>query len=270
MMEQHQELRAPKTYRILIVDDNEAIHRDFRTLLQERPASSDLADLAMAIFGDHGTEAPALDLPIYTFDSAYQGASALETVKNASSTGQSYALAFVDVRMPPGWDGVETIQRIWEVDPNIQMVICSAYSDYTWDELVHTLGTTDKLLFLRKPFDPTCVKQIALAITCKWSREQATREHLTRLEALVSDSSKELAEVRGQLRQLAAEIAEVKTTQDTTTRQRSELASKLRALVEALESVPPAQLSKEQQEVLEAAIRSGRALLDDIAEGAPR
>ena len=62
-------------------------------------------------------------------------------------------MAFIDVRMPPGWDGIETTGRIWEVDPEIQVVICTAFSDYSPDEMLAKLGRSDRLLILKKPFD---------------------------------------------------------------------------------------------------------------------
>ncbi len=73
------------------------------------------------------------------------------------------------MRMPPGWDGVQTIQRLWEVDPNVQVVICTAYSDYSWEEISKKLGLTDRLLILKKPFDPVEITQIATSLSEKWS-----------------------------------------------------------------------------------------------------
>jgi CheY-like chemotaxis protein len=174
---------ALSTYRVLIVDDNEGIHHDFRTLLQPRRGPDELDELAAEIFGDRAVaDEPVVELPSYRCDSAFQGNSALETVKDAVANGDAYALAFIDIRMPPGWDGVETILHLWEIDPNIQMVLCSAYSDYSWEEIVQKLGVSDKLLLLRKPFDANSVKQLTLATTSRWQRERLVREQLRELE----------------------------------------------------------------------------------------
>jgi CheY-like chemotaxis protein len=174
---------ALSTYRVLIVDDNEGIHHDFRTLLQPRRGPDELDELAAEIFGDRAVaDEPAVELPSYRCDSAFQGNSALETVKDAVANGDAYALAFIDIRMPPGWDGVETILHLWKIDPNIQMVLCSAYSDYSWEEIVQKLGVSDKLLLLRKPFDANSVKQLTLATTSRWQRERLVREQLRELE----------------------------------------------------------------------------------------
>ncbi|MCX4242589.1 response regulator transcription factor [Paraliomyxa miuraensis] len=193
-------VNASSTYRVLIVDDNEGIHDDFRTLLQPRRPPDELDALAAEIFGEEEA-VPEVEpeLPTYRCDSAFQGSAALETVKDAVANGESYAMAFVDIRMPPGWDGVETIHRLWAVDPNIQMVLCSAYSDYSWEEIVQKLGASDKLLMLRKPFDASSVKQMTLATTSRWNRERSTRAHLRELELKLERCMKELAELREQL-----------------------------------------------------------------------
>ncbi|HWN67051.1 MAG TPA: response regulator [Haliangium sp.] len=255
-------MQATETYRVLIIDDNEAIHRDFRSLLQSRMQSGDLADLALEIFGDEVGSGSRPDLPLYAFDSAYQGMDALETVKQASRTGQSYAFAFVDVRMPPGWDGVETIQRIWEVDPNIQMIICSAYADYSWDEIVKELGVTDRLLLLRKPFDPNSVKQMALSVAHRWSRERRQRERIVELEGRVGKHGQELE-------RLGAELEAMRASHQLDVQARAEMAvrmqNELLDILAALEIVAAAPLVQTQMAAIEAALRWSRTLLDELA-----
>src|SRR5476651_487944 len=118
--------------RILIVDDNRAIHEDFRKILLSPASNQPLQDLEDDLFGETRT---ARHTPIdFRLDSAYQGSEALTLVQQAINEGQRYSLAFIDMRMPPGWDGLETIERLWAVDPTIQMVICSAYSDHDWTD----------------------------------------------------------------------------------------------------------------------------------------
>lgn len=192
---------AKSTYRVLIVDDNEGIHDDFRTLLQPSRHHDELDSLAEELFGDDD-DAPAPsprpdhELPHYHFDSAFQGVAALENVENAVANGESYAMAFVDIRMPPGLDGIETILKIWAVDPNIHVVLCSAYSDYSWEEIVQRLGISDKLLMLRKPFDPTSVKQLTLATTSRWAHDRVIRERIVQLEAELHECHQQLGEER--------------------------------------------------------------------------
>src|ERR1700749_1808094 len=103
-------------------------------------------------------------------------------IKQSLAEKLPYAMAFVDVRMPPGWDGIETIARIWEVDPELQMVICTAYSDYSWEDMRAKVGQPDSLLVLKKPFDNIEVQQIAHALTKKWLLNFQTRLQLSELE----------------------------------------------------------------------------------------
>lgn len=204
------------TYRVLIVDDNEGIHDDFRSLLQPKRAPDELDALAAEIFGDDAAaEEPSAELPSYRCDSAFQGPAALETVKDAVANGDSYALAFVDIRMPPGWDGVETILHLWAVDPNIQMVLCSAYSDYSWEEIVQKLGVSDKLLMLRKPFDPNSVKQLTLATTSRWQRERIVRQRLTDLEQRLEQCQRDLDALQADIAHRQAEHEEAARVQET-------------------------------------------------------
>lgn len=172
--------------RILIVDDNNSIHRDFNKVLSNPRAEEKrkLAQIEKGLFQDMFDDDEEEDMghPDYEVDSAYQGEEALEMVIKAQEEGRPYALIFMDVRMPPGWDGIETISRIWERYPEIEMVICTAYSDYSWERILAQLGTTDRLLFLRKPFDTTAVKQMALSQTQKWNLSQKAKLYVEKLK----------------------------------------------------------------------------------------
>ena len=175
--------------RILIVDDNNSIHRDFKKVLSNPRAEEKrkLAQIEKGLFQDIVEEDnQSQDHPDYDVDSAYQGEEALDLVIKAAEEKRPYALIFMDVRMPPGWDGIETISRIWERYPEIEMVICTAYSDYSWEKILAQLGTTDRLLFLRKPFDTTAVKQMALSQTRKWNLSQQAERYVARLENEIS------------------------------------------------------------------------------------
>jgi diguanylate cyclase (GGDEF)-like protein len=191
--------------RILIVDDNRAIHEDFRKILSTPERDERLQDLEDDLFG----ETPlARHTPIdFRLDSAYQGSDALALVQQAVSDGQPYAVAFIDMRMPPGWDGLETIERLWAVDPEIQMVICSAYSDHDWTDVVRRLGRTDNLLVLKKPFDVIEVLQCAHALTSKWRNGRVLRLQLDTLEKDVSERTEGLEVANKQLRHLATHDA---------------------------------------------------------------
>ena len=158
--------------RILIIDDNRAIHEDFTKIL----GPGEVPDAKLSAIEDElfGETAPAVTKEGFEISSAFQGQDAFAMVRGAEAEGRPFAMAFVDVRMPPGWDGVETISRIWEVSPNLQTVICTAYSDYSWEQIIGRLGKSDRLLILRKPFDPVEVQQFACNLTEKWSKLRRT------------------------------------------------------------------------------------------------
>ncbi len=180
-----------ENYRILVIDDNPAIHDDVRKILQ--PEDKEIAKIRAIeaeLLGklDSGVE----DLPNFHIDSAHQGEEGYNLVCDAIKAGKPYALAFVDIRMPPGWDGVETISHIWLVDKDIQIVICTAYSDYSWSDTIKKLGQSDRLLILKKPFDNVEIRQLACALTKKWSLTQQVKKQLSDLEEKVDMRTAEL------------------------------------------------------------------------------
>jgi len=178
--------------RILVVDDNEDIHRDFRRILSPAVgtrATNELDNMEASLLGPQ--QAP-IKPPLFELTSAFQGADALEKVRQSLEDGAPYALVFVDVRMPPGWDGIETLTHLWQADPRLQAVLCSAYSDYSWEGISARLGQTDRLLILKKPFDFVEVRQMACALVEKWNyladsqrAEQALRKSEARLRGLL-------------------------------------------------------------------------------------
>src|SRR5688572_12497433 len=185
-------MNAPNR-RILVIDDNHAIHDDFRKILApERIASSKLDELESSLF-DTPREPKRPELPSFTISSAFQGQEGLERVRQALAEGRPYAMAFVDVRMPPGWDGIETTSRLWEACPDLQVVICTAYSDYSWDEMIDKVGQSDRLLILKKPFDTVEVLQLANALTSKWDLAEQAKGRLNELEQRVGERTSELS-----------------------------------------------------------------------------
>jgi len=185
--------------RILIVDDNKSIHDDFKKILcaNVNELNTELDELESELFG---TETESNNqLTEYKVDSAFQGQEGLQKVRDADAQNQPYALIFMDVRMPPGWDGIETICKIWHEFPLIEMVICTAYSDYSWDDITNKLGATDKLLFLTKPFDAIEVKQMALTLIKKWNLGQQARNYVANLERDVKDRTIQLEAILAEL-----------------------------------------------------------------------
>jgi two-component system, cell cycle sensor histidine kinase and response regulator CckA len=198
-------LSETRTNRILIIDDNLSIHADIRKILGGEDDQNAELDLTKALlFGETERTSPRTS---FTIDSAYQGQEGLELVQKASIEGNPYALAFVDVRMPPGWDGVETIGHLWKSYPELQIVICTAYSDYSWEEMIHKLGHSPSLVVLKKPFDNIEVLQLAHALTDKWHLNRKVRTQLDNLDTLVRQRTSELVNANDQLKkEIAARI----------------------------------------------------------------
>jgi two-component system cell cycle sensor histidine kinase/response regulator CckA len=190
----------PAANRILIIDDNRAIQADFRKILAPQSSSeSALEEAKSLLFGQPADVSPTPGV-IYQIDSATQGQEGLQMVEQAADEGRPYALAFVDVRMPPGWDGIETVARIWQKYPELPVVICTAYSDYSWPEMMAKLGHSDNLVILRKPFEAVEVMQLAHSFTRKWLLARQVREHIEELDGLVQSRTRNLQEANEALR----------------------------------------------------------------------
>ncbi|HTX04489.1 MAG TPA: EAL domain-containing protein [Steroidobacteraceae bacterium] len=188
------------THRLLMIDDNPAIHEDYRKILtghDDMPTSAAEA----ALFGEPQS---TVSRPTFDVDSAMQGRDGVELARRALLEGRPYSVAFVDMRMPPGWDGLETIENLWKVDPEIQVVVCSAYSDYDWMELLARLGHSDKLIVIKKPFEPIEILQSASALSRKWQNARALKRHVEGLERVVTDRTRGLEAANRQLRHLAS------------------------------------------------------------------
>ncbi len=190
-------------HRILIIDDNPSIHKDFETILVEEEESASLSTLRTEVFGQGPADSEAKST--YELDFASQGEEGCEKIGLACAQGRPYELAFVDMRMPPGWDGLKTIEHLWRIDPSVQVVICTAYSDYSWGEITDRLGKSENLLILKKPFDSAEVAQLASALTKKWVLARQASLKTEQLEHMVKERTDELA---GSNERLKAEIVE--------------------------------------------------------------
>jgi signal transduction histidine kinase len=196
-----------QTRRLLVIDDNESIHQDFRKIFAaSRCPASNLELIESTLFGDvAGPE----EKPVFEIDSAFQGQEGVAMVRQSLEDHRPYMVAFVDVRMPPGWDGIETTAKIWKHDPDLQVVICTAYSDYSLDDLIEKLGRSDRLVILKKPFDNIEVQQLANALTEKWRLGQQARERVEDLEKRVRERTLELRSANEQLKQQSQRAAEL-------------------------------------------------------------
>lgn len=177
--------------RILIVDDTASIHEDFRKILcADTHAEPSLDSLEETLFGT-----PAAPRQVFELDSAYQGQEALALVSQALAANAPYAMVFIDMRMPPGWDGLQTIEQLWNVDPNLQIALCTAYSDYSFEAIEARLKYNDQLLILKKPFDHLEIRQMASALTWKWQLAQDVARKVIGLERTIEERVQELLKV---------------------------------------------------------------------------
>ncbi len=189
--------------RILIVDDNTSIHKDFREVFKTKTEDEDLKEMDALLFGDEESAASEETFELFRhfqLSFATQGREAYELAKQTAQNGEYFALAFVDMLMPPGWDGLKTIRHLWEVQPDLQVVICTAYSDYSWSEVHNCLGLSDQLLILKKPFESPEVAQMAVALTKKWQltkrlerimeeTQTMVQEHMKKHQSVMAESS---------------------------------------------------------------------------------
>ena len=198
-----------QAFRILTIDDNEAIHEDYRKVLYASANNPKLTEATELLFGESAAKAQSnVNNFHYRIDSALQGEQGIKLVEKSIEENNPYATAFVDVRMPPGIDGVETCKRIWEIDPDITLVLCTAYSDHSWEEISVQLNHTDKLLILKKPFDPLELRQIAAAQTARWSLTKIVDQHTQTLESRVTQRTQEISETRDLVFFTLARLAE--------------------------------------------------------------
>jgi CheY-like chemotaxis protein len=158
--------------RILVIDDDRDSHELLRRMLS-KPLPDDPESRGRSL------------MPCFEIDSAYQGEEGLDLIEKSVRAKRPYSLAFVDVRMPPGWDGVKTISKIWEKYSDIQVIVCTAYSDYSWEQMARELRHLDRIVILNKPFEKIEVVQLAVALTAKWQLKQQSKLRVDNLEKLL-------------------------------------------------------------------------------------
>lgn len=185
--------------RILIIDDQSQIHETFaRIFHRDARNEHDLDDFeAKFLLGNiEQDETATATVPVFTLTHAYSGEEGAYELQKSVDGQQRFSVAFVDMRMPKGMDGLETIKRLWRIDSDLQVVICTAYSDHTWDDIVQSLGYCDRLLLLRKPFEHDEARQIALALSEKARLLILQKEKLLLLKKEVLRRRKAESELR--------------------------------------------------------------------------
>ena len=163
----HPASQRAQPLRVLVIDDDRSIHEDIRRALASgRSRSDEIAQLEGLLFGEAEPE-DVSDDPEFEIDSAYQGREGAERVGESVEQGQRYAFALIDMRMPPGWDGLRTVEEIWKLDDSLPVVFCTAYSDQRMENVTRRLGSPARgpsVQVLQKPFRREQLRQIARSL----------------------------------------------------------------------------------------------------------
>lgn len=177
---------------VLIIDDSSNIHEDFKRVLtpSQNKSAKSLDELEEKVLGESFT--PKNTAPEYKLSFASSGPEAVKKLKEAKEQNIDFQLVFLDIRMPGGMDGVETLSKLWDIDSRLEIVLCTAYSDYDFSKIFSSFGLTDQILILKKPFDSIEVQQMALSQTTKWFLSRYNEEKVEILEEEVSENEKEL------------------------------------------------------------------------------
>ncbi len=279
--------------KILIIDDNKDIHADFRKIFSGAGAgTAALNALESDLFGEAAAKpVPRNALSGITLDSAYQGEQGVQLVKQAADAGQMYLLAFVDVRMPPGIDGIQTIKKLWQLAPHLPCVICTAFSDYNWEDVSAHLGGSGNLYILKKPFDPIEVLQMAQSIeekselaTVAFKASLAIEEKIEKLQRAETTArlanlqlmaAKERLEVQtAELESRTVELESAREAAEAANRAKSrflanmshELRTPLNGVIGMCALLQQTQLDDEQRRFAGVARSSGEALLHLVSD----
>ncbi|MBF0376193.1 MAG: response regulator [Desulfamplus sp.] len=155
--------------RVLIIDDDEGIRETYQAIFTPEQ-ESEIDEKGIALFGGKSSKPKFKKKIYYQISVAENGNQGIELVKKSLAENRPFAVAFIDMKMP-GINGSETSKQIWDIDPKIRIVIVTAYSEYTPDDIISTTGRDD-IFYLRKPFNHEEILQFARALTNEWNLEK--------------------------------------------------------------------------------------------------
>lgn len=182
--------------RILVCDDDAALIEEYKRCLSQdfiaEVGATTLTDLEKVLFGDETNDAGAVSFDVETCD---QGEDAVSAVEAAISAGKPFSIVFLDIRMPPGMDGIEAAKKIRELDPRVNIVVVTASIGPELDKLDSEIPPADKIFFFKKPFHSVECRQLAAALCGKWHSDMALRLANEELEQRVEERTAALREI---------------------------------------------------------------------------
>lgn len=179
--------------RILVVDDEQNVLDAYRHVLARQQGVAANATRLDALENKlFPSSSPASLLPAFDLCLCRQGPEAVAAVQESIAHNAPFAVAFIDVRMPPGPDGVWTAAQIRALDPLVNIVIVTAYSDLSPAKINQQVQPPDRLLYMQKPFHTHEIQQFALALSAKWQAEKELLATNLHLDQLVQERTREL------------------------------------------------------------------------------
>jgi diguanylate cyclase (GGDEF)-like protein len=191
-----QDMNEVLANRVLVVDDDALIIGEYLSCLSDSfepdVATATLGDLEKVLFGEKANARGSIGFEVH---SRNQGEAAIEAVKASIAANQPYAIVFLDIRMPPGMDGIETAQQIRQLDPNINIVIVTGSISPEPENLGQRIPPAEKVFFFKKPFHSLECRQLAAALCGKWHSDRALRSANEDLERRVQERTAALQKI---------------------------------------------------------------------------
>lgn len=150
--------------RILIIDDDQNLLNLYRDFL--------CPELAV-----ESTDTPKF----FVVTTTGHGQAGYEIVKRQLMLNQPFAVAFIDMRMRPGWDGLRTAREIRTLDDRIFIVIITGYHDHSITQIQDALE--HDVFYLSKPSCKEEIYQMAHSLCSRWNRDFGSKTPGTSADA---------------------------------------------------------------------------------------